>query len=118
MSSSWDAGGPPQIDLTRTFFSVHAIDQFYDRYLKRHPTESKEQDFEAMARELLLKSREESISKKNRYYYLRRLLNNHCEPVRYFVNGAWRFVIKEREENGLRRVVTIEPRERKLGPLL
>lgn len=117
MGSPRDEEDLPQIDLTRTFFSSHAIQQFRDRYLKLHPHESKELDFEAIARELLLKSQEESVSKKNRHRYLRRLLNNHCELARYFVCNGWRFVIKGREENGFWIVLTIERRNKKLGPL-
>ncbi|MBI4155806.1 MAG: hypothetical protein HY507_01065 [Candidatus Zambryskibacteria bacterium] len=103
------------MELTSVVFRDYALRRFTERLAWVDPGAAKSiADPEETARKLLAHSVEEKPSRKGRGYAVRRLLNNDCEPARYFVNSGWRFVISEEPRDGKYMVLTIERRMRPL----
>ncbi|MBI2035835.1 MAG: hypothetical protein HYT12_04125 [Candidatus Liptonbacteria bacterium] len=103
------------LELTSVVFRDYALRRFAERLAWVDPGAAESiTDFEPVARKLLAESTEEKPSRKGRGYAIRRLLNNHCEPARYFVNSGWRFAISEEPTDGKYVVFTVERRMRPL----
>jgi len=104
--------GKPSNDLPIGFviFTDHAISQFTQRF-ERHEGTRLSKPIKTARRILASAIEPGAISKTGR---LKRLLENRCVPVRYFLNGIWRFVVKE--ENGKFIVITIEIANEVLKP--
>lgn len=89
-----------QIDMTRIFFTDHAIDQFLNRTKEMSGGTSKDPD--GIIRKLLSHAEKEPMNTK----LVKRIINHNCEYVEYWLSSGWRFIITEEDDRLI--VVTIE----------
>lgn len=95
----------PELPLDKIRFTNHAVDQF----IKRFTGLAKEQlaDPKRKLLDLLAGATEENAI--DGVHRVKRIISHKFILARYFVNGRWRFVIKE-EEDGTLLVLTFEER--------
>ncbi len=91
------------LDLSRVYFTDHAIKQFYLRYRSVAPKDELK-DPEKTARKLLARAKEDNVL--DNVARVKRLINNGFQEVRYFLGEGWRFVAKEEDDRLI--VLTIE----------
>lgn len=81
----------PECDMNRVRFTEHAFQQFRDRFYGKSKPDPREMMYAAFAT-LAGASERGAMSEVGR---VRRLIENSHQEVRYFLNGDWRFVIRE-----------------------
>ena len=105
----WFEEKPPKINLKKVFFREYALFRFRIRFPNFLSGYTDFESIEKIARDLISKANEESLSNRLR---LERLLNNGCQEVRYYRLGEIRFVVDAKGENDVHTVLTVEKYEK------
>lgn len=100
LDSIFEQVGPvPRVIICgeKVIVSKHALERFLERWPDRWPKNPVQ-----TIQKILVMAKEESLDPTAR---VRRLINNKCKPVSYFIAEGWRFVVSEDEPKTL---ITIE----------